>query len=169
MLLWLILWAQVARAEVRLAFLELRNFRGELVQLEPNGRFAHIAISYGDLWLHAHPRTGVAFVSDEGLKQFGAVKEILTLSAVPDLKPADVTRFLGKPYDFAFTWSDDAIYCSELVAKLIGMEPEPMEFRGAFWNDKRMPRGSAGLSPDDIFRRLRPLGSCSSAFHQLAE
>ncbi len=46
---------------------------------------------------------------------------------------AVMKRYLGKPYDFEFRWSDDKIYCSELVWKLYKealnvelCEPKPM-------------------------------------------
>ena len=42
----------------------------------------------------------------------------------------DARRFLGKPYDLMFEWSDDRIYCSELVWKLFkasaGVELAPL-------------------------------------------
>ncbi|MDR1124485.1 MAG: YiiX family permuted papain-like enzyme [Deltaproteobacteria bacterium] len=42
----------------------------------------------------------------------------------------DVATFAGKPYDFLFQWSDDKIYCSELVWKLYqrntGLELGPL-------------------------------------------
>lgn len=42
----------------------------------------------------------------------------------------DVATFEGKPYDFLFQWSDDKIYCSELVWKLyqrnVGLELGPL-------------------------------------------
>jgi len=42
----------------------------------------------------------------------------------------DARRFLGKPYDLTFEWSDDRIYCSELVWKLFkasaGVELAPL-------------------------------------------
>lgn len=41
----------------------------------------------------------------------------LDRKAVQKLK-AQVPRFLGKPYDTVFEWSDDRIYCSELVWKM---------------------------------------------------
>lgn len=37
-------------------------------------------------------------------------------SSIATLKK-EVTKFLGKKYDIYFNWSDDAIYCSELIWK----------------------------------------------------
>lgn len=42
---------------------------------------------------------------------------ILSPEAVAKLKQA-ASRYEGKPYDLAFEWSDDRIYCSELVWKI---------------------------------------------------
>lgn len=43
---------------------------------------------------------------------------------------ADASKFLGKPYDLTFEWSDDRIYCSELVWKIYkesaGIELAPL-------------------------------------------
>lgn len=59
------------------------------------------------------------------------------------IKPAAVSkldqeakRYLGKPYDLTFEWSDDRIYCSELVWKLyksaLGIELAPLAKLGSF-------------------------------------
>jgi len=44
-------------------------------------------------------------------------RSVLTPEAVRRLKKA-AARFVGKPYDFSFDWSDTRIYCSELVWKV---------------------------------------------------
>lgn len=45
-------------------------------------------------------------------------------------------RYLGKPYDLTFEWSDERIYCSELVWKLYrsaaGIELAPLATLGSF-------------------------------------
>jgi hypothetical protein len=45
------------------------------------------------------------------------LKNKLSVDAVAKLKDAS-KAFLGKPYDPYFAWSDDRIYCSELVWKI---------------------------------------------------
>lgn len=49
---------------------------------------------------------------------------------------ADAARYLGKPYDLTFEWSDKRIYCSELVWKLYksaaGIELAPLARLGSF-------------------------------------
>lgn len=45
------------------------------------------------------------------------LKQPLAASAAAQME-LDAKRFIGKPYDLTFEWSDDRIYCSELVWKL---------------------------------------------------
>jgi hypothetical protein len=51
------------------------------------------------------------------VKRLRDADRILTLKAVAALRQAAGT-FQGKPYDLTFEWSDDRIYCSELVWKI---------------------------------------------------
>ena len=44
-------------------------------------------------------------------------KEILTPQNLAKLRTVGET-FKGKPYDFIFCWSDEQVYCSELVWKM---------------------------------------------------
>lgn len=47
----------------------------------------------------------------------------------------EARRYLGKPYDLTFEWSDSRIYCSELVWKLYksaGIELAPLARLGSF-------------------------------------
>lgn len=44
-------------------------------------------------------------------------------------------RYLGKPYDFSFEWSDKRMYCSELVWKMYhaaGVDLAPLRHLGSF-------------------------------------
>jgi hypothetical protein len=51
------------------------------------------------------------------VKRLREADRLLTADAVAKLRQA-AKRFGGKPYDLAFEWSDDRIYCSELVWKI---------------------------------------------------
>lgn len=146
-------WSAPAAA-LQVAFLEVRAPDGKLVALEPGGRFAHIAISYGSGWLHAHPMTGVAW--SPSLEAFGSVQAVLEDEANSALSSDVVLELLEKPYDFEFSWTDEAYYCSELVAKLLGIPPSPMEFSGEKWkrDAKRLPRGELGISPGEVYQWL---------------
>jgi hypothetical protein len=51
------------------------------------------------------------------VKRLREADRVLTADAVAKLRQA-AKRFGGKPYDLTFEWSDDRIYCSELVWKI---------------------------------------------------
>lgn len=66
----------------------------------------------------------------------------------------------GLPYNFSFIQSDEAYYCSDLVARTFpeNIFPlEPMNFVGDFWNDYygnqgiEIPHGKMGINPNDMF------------------
>lgn len=144
-----------AQAGVHVAFFEIRDTSGRLVQLEVNGRFAHVAISYRGGWLHAHPIRGVERV--ESLSEIGAATEILVQPSLPDLSEANVAPFLGRAYDPRFRWDDlSSTYCSKLVAQLLAVEPIPMTFATEHWSDRsELPHLEPGLSPDDLYTILK--------------
>lgn len=145
-------------ASVDVAFVELRGSDGRLLQLERNGQFAHVAIAYQGQWLHSHPLYGVEVISDESLAQMGAMT-VVTVPYRDAVAPAEVEKFLGKAYDRVFSWSDDRIYSSELVAKLLNIEPQPMTFETEFWPPRfQALAGELGISPDDIFLVLKQRG-----------
>lgn len=142
-------------ASIDIAFIELRTQNGQLIQLEPNGQFVHIAISYQGGWLHSHPYRGVEVISQDILEKIGTIKSIITISELDSLKRNQVEKYLGKPSDPEFSWRDDKIYCSELVAKLLNIDPQPMTFETAIWPDRfQSLKGQLGLSPDDLFQLL---------------
>ena len=51
------------------------------------------------------------------IRRLRNARRILTPKAVEKLK-REAGRYLGKPYDHYFGWSDERIYCSELVWKI---------------------------------------------------
>ena len=77
----------------------------------------------------------------------------------------DFKTFEGLPYDAAFSWSDEAQYCSELVYKLLLNythklpAPKPMRFDYArkhwikYFNGN-VPDGELGISPGDFDRSI---------------
>ena len=153
---FLMFTSSFAKADVKVAFIEFYTHDGKLVQLEPNGRFAHIAISYRDGWLHAHPWRGVEWISTENLAKMGKIADVVDLSSAREVSEATADRYLGKPYDSDYSWSDDKIYCSELVAKILNLSPEPMHFDPKLWPEKFWKfEGLPGLSPDKIYKRLK--------------
>lgn len=57
--------------------------------------------------------TGSRFV----IKRLRNAEKVMTGKAIEKLKSV-AAKFRGKPYDLTFEWSDDRIYCSELVWKI---------------------------------------------------
>jgi len=152
-------------ALIQVAFIEIKKPNGRILQLEPNGQYAHIAISYRDKWLHAYPYTGVELISRSQLEKIGTIRSIVTISESDELEEAQIKKFLGKPYDSQFSWGDDAIYCSELVAKLLDLKPQAMLFGSDFWPDRfQSLKEDLGLSPDDVFYILKVQGYRTETF-----
>jgi hypothetical protein len=142
-------------ARIDVAFLKLFDSQGHQIILEKNGEYAHIAISYGKMWLHAHPQRGVELISDQELRKMGEVGEVMTVAQNKELTYAQIKKYLGKPYDREFSWSDNSIYCSELVAKLLHQQPRPMSFDPPYWPPYFARfNGQLGISPDQIHRNL---------------
>jgi len=51
------------------------------------------------------------------IKRLRNADRVMSSQAIKKLKSV-AANFQGKPYDFTFNWSDDHIYCSELVWKI---------------------------------------------------
>lgn len=146
-------------ASIEVAFVSIRTPEGRQVQFESKGSFVHVAISYQGGWLHSHPYRGVEWITTEALEKTGQLEKIITVSETESLAKAEVRKYLGKPYDADFTWNDDKIYCSELVAKLLHIAPKPMSFDTKIWPKHLQDRkGELGISPDDIFKFLKKQG-----------
>ncbi|WP_413570407.1 hypothetical protein ACLWBD_07565 [Bdellovibrio sp. HCB117] len=140
-------------AKTRIAFLELYDRHGRLVQYEPGGRFAHTAIQFddiGDKWLNAYPGEGVAIVSWEDLEHRGVIAEVIEIPQ--DIRLSQVKPFMGLPFDFWYSWSDDALYCTELIGKLLNIPTHPMKFNKQVWPKNYWHlEGTLGLSPDSVY------------------
>jgi hypothetical protein len=154
--LLILMFPLFVHADIEVAFLEIKNYFGQVIELEDGGHFAHIAISYKNGWLHAHPIRGVEWVSTSDLEKMGKINAIVKLENTANLTFQDIEMFVGKSYDPDFSWSNDKIYCSELVGKILRIQPQPMNFISKIWSQKyKSHNGELGLSPDDIFRILK--------------
>ncbi len=149
---------KVAFAKVEVAFLEVRKWDGTLLQLEPNGRYAHVAIRVEGQWLQAHPQRGVELTNN--FADIGKIAAILVNTEAPNILRKDIQKFVGLPYDHKFNWADThTSYCSKLVGQILGIPPRPMIFEGPAWAGQiDLPEGAPGLSPDGLFRDLLDRG-----------
>jgi hypothetical protein len=138
-------------------FIEVHQ-NGRPIQLEPGGRFFHVAIRYKGQWLQAHPHGGVSLVDD--IRHYGDRFVMLSNPSVPE--PADdyVRRWLGKPFDFTYNWfNEKANYCTRLAAEALGVPPQPMSFAADVWKRHFVrPEGEPGLSPDKLYAELLKRG-----------
>lgn len=142
------------QARVQVAFIEMRNYHGQIIQLEPGGRFAHSAISFKGQWLQAHPVRGVELVTMIEILKMGQIKEIIEVENLDKLDEQKVRSMLGKPFDHGYLWDDEKIYCSELIAKLLNLSPKPMVFSDSWPKHYQDLTGLPGLSPDGVYQIL---------------
>ena len=107
-----------------------RSAQSKAIQLATNSPYSHVGLvesgPEGLLVLEAvQPvkRTPIKQWIARGVgghfvvKRLKQASEVLTPQATERLQAAGA-RFVGKHYDAAFSWSDDRIYCSELVYKV---------------------------------------------------
>ena len=152
-----------AQATVEVAFFEVRMYDGRVLQLEENGLYAHVAIRTPLGWMHSRPGHGVEVA--QSLKDIGNAKEVLVSRWTPDIEANIALSLIGVPYDNEFNWDDrHSTYCSKLVAQLLGVPPNPMQFTGPYWEKLKTPHpseGKPGISPDELYRELINLGYAS--------
>jgi hypothetical protein len=102
------------------------------------------------------------------VKRLKNSKEVLTSEKLSDMKVIG-NRFLGKNYDLYFEWSDERIYCSELVWKIykeaLGIEVGELETLQDFYltNEavteklrerygNNIPKNELVISPASMFK-----------------
>lgn len=157
-ILGLLVLSKPLGAKTQVAWLELRDSKGQVIQLEPDFYFAHVAIEVNGKWLHANPRSGVELVSLEDLERVGKIKEILE-SDEDEVDSEGVKFFQSRPFDHQYSWSDDEIYCAELVAKLLDIAPSPMHFDSKYWSSWfQKYEGLPGASPSKVYQELKKRG-----------
>lgn len=154
-LLFLSVYAASALAQVEVSFLEVRDSKGEIVVLEPDFPYAHVVLSVNDRFLHSHPSTGVRWVELNVLERFGKIKESFSVE-LQEEEVQKAERWVGRPYDSHFSWDNEKFYCSELVAKILGIAPEPMHFEPGLWPPGFSSlEGELGISPGKIYRKIK--------------
>ena len=143
-----------APGKIKVAFLEFYTADGELISLEPGGRFGHVAISYRGGWLHSFPPRPVEWVPD--LEPFGHVAKILEITHAPNYHDDFIRREIGKVSTIDSEWDDqDSTYCAKLIGKILGVPPRVNLWDAPIWREKpREVYTLWGLSPDDIYQHL---------------
>ncbi len=107
-----------------------QSSQSKAIQLATNSEYSHMGIIYesnGQLLVYEAVQpvklTPLKDWINRGKKGHYVIKrlknadEVLTKSVLAKMKQIG-DQFKGKPYDIYFEWSDDKIYCSELVWKI---------------------------------------------------
>lgn len=157
-LLILLVFSELGFCSVSVALFEFYNEQDQLIQLEPGGRFYHVAISTKKGWLHSHPKKGVELIRI--LDEIGPHRVILTNQSLMAFTWDEIQPYLGLPFDYGYKWEDsDSTYCSKLIANLLKIDPLPMSFASDHWEKSGLDSiQELGLSPDDLFRILKKRG-----------
>ena len=124
--------AAPALQEGDIVFQEHPSDQREAIQLSSHSKYTHVGI------ILPNPFDGKLYVYESvGPVKFTAIQDwiaqgvgshfvakrlkkgdrVLTPAVLKKLK-ANALEYYGKPYDWLFEWSDDRIYCSELVWKI---------------------------------------------------
>lgn len=144
-------------AQIKIAFIKVYKPDCSLLYLESNFEYSHVAISYKDGWLNAHPKHGVQFTSLLEELDFPKIEyHIIENPFMPELTEQEVGRFIGKPYNNLYDWyANDKYYCTELIAKLLDVPPKPMFFDPRYWPEKYQKlNGKPGMSPFSLLKKL---------------
>ena len=130
-----------------LVFQTSRSAQSQAIQLATHSKFSHVGIVYhgphGAMVFEAiGPVTSTPLAAWIARGEGGhwtakrlVDRSVLTPATLAKMRKVG-ERFVGKPYDFAFGWSDDALYCSELVWKIFhegaGIDLAPLAKLGDF-------------------------------------
>lgn len=104
--------------------------QSKAIQLATNSKYSHMGIIYendGDFYVYEAvqpvkltPLKAWINRGENGhfvVKRLKNAEEVLTPTALTEMKQAG-EQYNGKPYDIYFEWTDEKIYCSELVWKI---------------------------------------------------
>ncbi len=142
-------------SQVEVAFIEMRDPQGKLIEFEKDARFSHVAISYHRHWLHTHPFRGVEVVDQKTLEEIGLIVATLLIGDHDEPSDVFVKSIIGSPYESKFSWDSKLYYCSKLVGQFFGLNTEPMDFNAPIWPLYfRKYNGLPGLSPQGAYRQL---------------
>lgn len=104
--------------------------QGKAIQIATNSAYSHCGLLFkeGTQWVvyegvQPVKKTALSSWIARGYHQHCVIKrhkeasQLLTSKVIESMK-AEARKHLGKNYDLTFEWSDDRIYCSELVYKV---------------------------------------------------
>ncbi|GGG24013.1 peptidoglycan peptidase [Dokdonia pacifica] len=107
-----------------------KSSQSKAIQLATNSKYSHMGIIYNiDEQFFVYEAIQPVMITplqdwiNRGknkhyvIKRLKNANEILTNSVIAKMKQVG-EQYRGKPYDLYFEWSDDKIYCSELVWKI---------------------------------------------------
>ncbi|MEZ4813876.1 MAG: hypothetical protein R3A80_01550 [Bdellovibrionota bacterium] len=139
---------------IDIAFFVRTQANGQIEVYEEGTLYSHVAIRVGDQWLEARPWYGVHLTNDTS--SMGVITEILSDPSIPEPNDAFLEKVLGKKYFLFADWDDPEIYnCTKLVAKLLGIEPNPMNFDPMLWGNRFQEYlGKPGLSVGELYTEL---------------
>jgi hypothetical protein len=172
-------WANLKNGDI--IFQSSKSEQARAIQLATGSKFSHCGIIYkeGDevfVYEAVQPvkKTAIAQWISYGYKSEYIVRRLKNADAVltqatMDKMKKEGEKFLGKNYDIAFEWSDEKIYCSELVWKIYkrgaGIEVgKPQKLREFNLNNKlvqeklkerygnKIPLDELVISPAAIFK-----------------
>ena len=129
-------------------FHQSQSSQSKALRLAMNSRYTHMGVVFfedGSPFVYEAvgpvKRTPLGEWIDRGTEGHFVVKRLadadrrLTAEAIASLREAG-ERYAGLPYDLRFEWSDDRIYCSELVWKMyktaLGVEIGELQTFGDF-------------------------------------
>jgi hypothetical protein len=107
-------------------FQESRSSQSAALKVATGSRYTHVGLieRRGDAWwvleaVSPVRRTPLADWVERGVDGHAVVKRPVDSLGAEQLEAVleQARSFLGRPYDLPFLWSDDALYCSELVYK----------------------------------------------------
>jgi len=104
--------------------------QSKAIQLATNSKYSHCGIIYnnnGKFYVFEAVQPVKTTALDEWIargknghfviKRLKNADQVLTMEALQKMKK-EGEKFIGKDYDLTFEWSDDKIYCSELIWKI---------------------------------------------------
>lgn len=149
-----LVWAE----PVRVAFFKGYDEQGKEVRLTDDGEYFHTSIQIEGVWYEVETKEGVRRMASVTEHPYLKLRRVLEKNI--GLSYKDIAPYMGLPFDTKYYWDDpESSYCTKLIANLLNVSPRPMSFEGENWeNALHAPKGTLGLSPDELYKELLSLG-----------